>query len=230
MFAAIAALGAIKLYRIHQRDQCGVLLAFDDYSTDSWEKYFGLFEEYDAKVTFFVSITKPTDFCYRAREKGHEIAFHTAGHVDLASASEDVVYEQAIAPIEVFREEGIELSTFAYPYGSHDDQLDQRLLEHYKVLRGAYALEIYNKHMLREGYVESYSLDNINHESQEEYEKFVTEILNDLQEGKGNVISFYSHAIGAGDWSISEERLRFFLEKARELGLQFYTYQYLQNW
>ena len=31
-------LGVIKLYRIHQRDQSGILLAFDDYAVSNWEE------------------------------------------------------------------------------------------------------------------------------------------------------------------------------------------------
>lgn len=223
-------LGVIKLYRIHQRDQSGILLAFDDYAVSNWEEYLELFDEYDVKVTFFINASEPTDFCYHARERGHEIAFHTVGHVDLVGASEDVVYEQAIAPIEVFREKGFELSTFAYPYGRYSDELNEKLLEHYKVLRGAYELSIESKHMLREGFVEARSIDNLNYKSQEEYEQYITGILYELQKEKGMVICLYSHIIGYGDWCVSEEGLRFLIEKAEELGLKFYTYQQLQNW
>ena len=47
---AAAVLGGIKIYRIHQMNQSGILLAFDDYSADSWEENFGLFSRYGAKV------------------------------------------------------------------------------------------------------------------------------------------------------------------------------------
>lgn len=232
VFLAVAAvLGGIKLYRIHQRDQCGILLAFDDYDAYGWEDCFDLFREYDVKVTFFINAEEPTDFCYHALEEGHEIAFHTLGHVDLTKLTQEEIYQQAIAPIEVFREKGIELTTFAYPYGRYTQELNEMLLEHYRVLRGAFKLEINNKHVLRGGFVESASLDNINFESQEEYEEFITQALTKLKEGKADVLSLYSHAIAeGGDWSVSQDRLRFLFEKAGELGLQFYTFQYLQNW
>ena len=38
-------LGGIKLYRIQDRNQCGILLAFDDYNADNWAGYFDLFDE-----------------------------------------------------------------------------------------------------------------------------------------------------------------------------------------
>ena len=44
------------------------------------------------------------------------------------------------------------------------------------------------------------------------------------------MVSLYSHAIGAGDWSITEDRLLYLLRKAKEMGLRFYTFQELQNW
>lgn len=223
-------LGGIKLYRIQDRNQCGILLAFDDYNADNWEGYFDLFDEYGVKATFFICANEPTDFCYDAMERGHEIAFHTAGHQELTALSEEEVYQQAIDPIEVFRDGGIELSTFAYPKGSRNEELDEKLLGHYKVLRGAYFLQITDKHQFREGYVESLSLDNGNYSSQEQYEAQIDDILANLKAGKGRVVSLYSHAIGAGDWSITEDRLLYLLRKAKEMGLRFYTFQELQNW
>lgn len=231
LLVAAGVLGGIKLYRIYQRDQCGILLAFDDYNAENWEEYFDLFDEYGVKVTFFVNLSEPTDFCYHALERGHEIAFHTVGHVDLTQASEEEIYRQAVEPIEVFGEKGIEMTTFAYPYGRYSQELNEILLEHYRVLRGAYLLQVNNKHALRGGFVESLSLDNVNYKSQEEYEEGITEILTELKEGKANVISMYSHGISeGGDWCVGPDRLRFLFEKAHELDLQFYTFQYLQNW
>ena len=227
--AAAVTLGGIKLYRVKQARQCGILLAFDDYLADNWSSYFDLFDRYGVKVTFFVNCTDPTDFCYDAIERGHEIGFHTAGHVNLREASPEEVQETAIAPIETFRNGGIELTTFAYPYGAYTEELNDLLLEHYKVLRGAYQYELHSKADLRHGFVESYSLDNINHASDEEYEAAITKILTELSDNVGAVASVYSHAISGGDWCVTEERLIFLFEKANELGLKFYTFQDLQK-
>lgn len=227
---AAAVLGGFKLYRIHERDEVGICLAFDDYNGPNWEEYFDLFDEYDVKVTFFVNLSEPTDFCDRAVERGHEIAFHTISHIRLTELTEEEVYEEAVAPIEVFREKGFELSTFAYPYGACNEELNELLLKYYKVLRGAYNLEFNNKHAYRNGFVESVSLDNGNYDSQEQYEERITEVLEELKGRKATVVSMYSHAIGGGDWSVDEEKLRFLFEKAKEMGVQFYTFQELQNW
>lgn len=229
ILAAAAVLGGIKLYRVWQRDQSGILLAFDDYSPESWEEYLDLFDEYGAKVTFFVNAAQPTEFCHHALDRGHEIGFHTVDHIRLKECSEEQVYEQAIAPIEVFREKGIELTSFAYPYGNYDEGLNEMLLAHYNVVRGAYFCELNAKYKLRKGFVESMPLDNVNFETDEQFQERITEILTQVKNAKGIVVGFYSHAIGGGEWCINEDNLIFLLEKAKELGLKFYTYKDLQD-
>lgn len=228
-FAAVITLGGIKIYRVKQARQSGILLAFDDYNADNWSSYFDLFDEYGVKVTFFVNSFEPTDFCYEAVERGHEIGYHGAYHLKATEATPEEIQSAVIDPIETFREKGIELTTFAYPYGSYDQNLNEQLLNHYKVLRGAYYYDLHSKADLRHGFVESYSLDNINHASDEEYEASITRILSELSDNVGAVASLYSHAISYGDWCITEERLIFLFEKADELGLKFYTFQELQK-
>lgn len=222
-------LGSVKLYRVKQARQCGILLSFDDYAVENWRAYLDIFDQYGVKVTFFVNCAEPTDFCYEAIERGHEIGFHTASHINLKEASLEEIQENAIAPIETFRNGGIELTTFAYPYGAYTDELNNLLILYYNVLRGAYQYELHGKADLRHGFIESYSLDNINHTSDEEYKSAVTKILNEVSDNVGAVASVYSHAISTGDWCITEERLIYLFEKADELGLKFYTFQDLQS-
>lgn len=229
LLAAAGILGGIKLYRVHKARQCGIVLAFDDYNAPSWEEHFDLFDQYDAKVTFFVNCSEPTDFCYHAAERGHEIGFHTINHVDLKTVSADEVYAQAIAPMEVFREKGFELTSFAYPYGSYTEELNELLLQHYRVLRGAYYYELVGKDRMRNGFVESLSLDNVNYSSDEQFEKRIDDILAELDENVGAVAGLYSHAIGDGDWCVTEKRLEYVLKKAHEMGIQFYTFKELQE-
>lgn len=229
LLLSAVTLGSIKLYRVHKANQCGFTLAFDDYSADNWEEYFNLFDKYNVKVTFFITAYSPTDFCYHAIERGHEIAFHTAAHAQLPGLSDEEVYEQAIAPIEAFKEGGIELTTFAYPYGEHNGELDEKLLQYYNVLRGAWSYEVNSKHNMRKGFVECYSIDNINHRSFDEYQERIDAIIEELNANKAAVVGLYSHAIGGGDWCVGEERLEYLFQKAQENGIQFYTYKELQQ-
>ena len=228
--AAAFVLGGIKWQRIQERNQCGILLAFDDYAEYTWREAFDLFDQYGVKVTFFVNAASPTDFCFEALERGHEIGYHTKDHKNLREITEEEVYEQAVAPLEIFRNEGIDITSFAYPYGAYNEKLNETLLQYYNVLRGAYNCEMNIKHNLRKGFVESMPLDNGSFGSQEEYEEKITAILEALADSKGTVLSMYSHSIDAGGaWCISEEKLVFLFEKAKELGLKFYTFQELQR-
>ena len=223
------ALGGIKLYRVHKARQCGIVLAFDDYSADNWEYYFDLFDKYNVKVTFFVNAYEPTDFCFHAIERGHEIGYHTVEHVNMTAISEAEAYSQAIAPIEIFREQGIELSTFAYPYGEYNENLNELLLQHYNVLRGAWYYQLAGKHEMRHGFVESLSIDNINYKSEEGFRDRIDLILNELSNNKGAVVGLYSHVIADGNWCVTEKRLEYLFQRAEEMGIQFYTYKELQK-
>ena len=56
------------------------------------------------------------------------------------------------------------------------------------------------------------------------------EILTVMSEAEeGSVVSVYSHAIGDGEWCVTEENLEFLLKKAKEMDLKFYTFQELQK-
>lgn len=222
-------LGGVKLYRVYKARQCGIVLAFDDYCANNWEEHFDLFDQYNVKVTFFVNAEEPTEFCFKAIERGHEIAYHTAGHVNLTEVTEDEVYKQAVEPIEAFREQGIELTTFAYPYGAYNEKLNELLLQHYNILRGAYYYQLAGKHEMRHGFVESLSIDNINYSSEEEFRNRIDSVLEELSNNKGAVVGLYSHAIDGGDWCVTEERLEYILKRAQEMGIRFYTYQELQK-
>ena len=226
---AVITLGGVKLYRVHKARQCGIVLAFDDYNAANWEDYFDLFDKYNVKVTFFVNAYEPTEFCFRAIERGHEIGYHTAGHVKMTEIAEDEAYSQAIAPIETFREQGIELSTFAYPYGSYNQELNELLLQHYNVLRGAYYYQLAGKHEMRHGFVESLPIDNIKFNSEEEFRDRIDFVLNELSNNKGAVVGLYSHAISDGSWCVTAERLEYLFQSAQEKGIQFYTYKELQK-
>jgi len=211
------------------RNQKGILLAFDDYNEENWTKYFDFFDKYGVKVTFFVTLTEPTDFCAEAIKRGHEIGYHTAGHVNLTEVSEEEMYRQAIAPLEVFRSQGYELTSFAYPYGAYTEGMNEELLQYYDTVRGAYHFEGRYKENLQKGFIESYSLDNVHFESDEAFRAKVVELLDVLAScDNGTIASVYSHAIGAGDWSIAPERLEILFQEAEKRDLVFYTFKELQ--
>jgi hypothetical protein len=102
----------------------GILLSFDDDYTDSWERYFDLFDKYKTKVTFFI-IGKPDAgktgaFCARALNRGHDVGYHSLNHLDLRRMPGDDFTRETIEPLKLFRDAGIPVSSFAYPYGYYE--------------------------------------------------------------------------------------------------------------
>ena len=230
----IGAYGALKVYRhirMEIRNQKGILLCFDDYSYPTWQDNFDLFDEYGVKVTFFVNVSEPTDFCMEAIERGHEIGFHTEGHVNLKEVSREEFYEQALAPFEEFEELGYEITSFAYPYGAYEDWMNEELLKYYKTTRGAYQYAGYYKESVPGGFIEARSIDNGEFESEEEYKETIDYYLDILCDcNDGTIAALFSHAIDGGAWCISPERLEYLFQEAQKRGLKFYTFKDLQNW
>lgn len=224
----LAAAISRKIYQTGERNQKGILLAFDDASTDSWEAAFDLFEEYNVKVTFFVSTPEILDFFDKALARGHEIGFHTRLHTNLRD-NPDLLYTEAIEPLEIFQEAGYHITSFAYPYGDYADWMHGELLQYYDTLRGACNYRGVYKEDLKKGYIESYSIDNLHFASNEEFRAKIIEMLEGLCGcDDGTVVSVFSHAVDYGDWCISPERLKILFEEAQKRNLKFYTFQDLQ--
>lgn len=221
-------LGRLFIFLPPQDNPSGILLSFDDYYAENWESNFDLFDKYDADVTFFINALFPTDFCYKAIENGHEIGFHTVTHFDLVDEPEDVIYREAIEPIEWFSEGGIEITSFAYPYGKYTDSLNEQLQEHYKILRGGYYYELNSKEDLKSGFIEARCIDNANFESDFRFKLTINKMLYETRWSEGTVVALYSHGIEAGEWCITPERLEYILKRAKQLDLEFYTFKDLQ--
>ena len=223
-----AVTAAVLLYQRHLRNQKGILLAFDDASTDSWESALDLFDRYHVKVTFFVSTPVPLDFFDLALARGHEIGFHTRMHTNLVQ-NPDLLYSEAIAPLQEFREAGYEITSFAYPYGAYEDWMNVELLKYYDTVRGAFYYRGAYKKDISGGFIESCSIDNLHYESDEDFRAGIIEMLDGLCScDDGTVASVFTHAIGSGDWCITPERLEILFQEAEKRNLKFYTFRELQ--
>lgn len=221
--------GAVVIYIARPQEKpSGILLAFDDYYAENWEQNLDLLDEYGVKVTFFVNTAEPTEFCYHAIERGHEIGFHTIDHVNLTEAAEEELWMEAIEPIETFRKAGIELTSFAYPYGASTVELDTFLLQYYTIVRGGWYYELTPRENFKKGYVESRPIDNSYMESDFEFQLHVTKMLVEAKLEEGTMVSLYSHGIEGGETCISPKRLKFLFELADFLNLEFYTYKDMQ--
>jgi len=123
----------------------GLALTFDDYNIDNWHTYLNLFDSLGVKATFYISnfnkLTANQKIkLHELQNHGHEIAFHSTNHVNFLKCVDSTGIEKMMK-VEVthgmwlMNNEGFYPTTFAYPYGRHNDILDKLLLKHFKSVR-----------------------------------------------------------------------------------------------
>jgi peptidoglycan/xylan/chitin deacetylase (PgdA/CDA1 family) len=203
----------------------GILLAFDDYHPQSWEENFALLNKYNAKATFFVMLDSPSSFCFAALKRGHEIGYHTLSHPRLPKLSKNEFIKETVSAIDLFKNSGIELRSFAYPYGDWQPWMHAKLLQSYDIVRGFDSrFHMYNIGKVRHAYISSTSVDNIKYASAEKFTHDVSIMLKLTKRTPGSVWPVTAHSISHDKWGISLERLEFLLKTCKELKLRFYLY------
>jgi hypothetical protein len=204
----------------------GLLLSFDDDYTDSWERYFDFFDKYKARVTFFVQ-GKPNSFCARAIGRGHDVGYHSLNHLDLRKMSRKEFNLETIESVKSFRDAGIPLSSFAYPFGFYEPWMHDALLRSFGTLRGyGVTFSLYSEAEIRRGYISSRAIDNTVITPDEVFYRLVTLMFKTAKFlDKKLVLPLTTHDISANAaWGISPRRLEYLLKTANEFGLVFYCY------
>jgi len=123
----------------------GIALTFDDNYIDNWYPNLALFDSLGVKATFYISnYNKLTDLqkvkLKEIGNHGHEIAFHSTNHVDFLKCVDSTSVEKLINieinhGLRLMNNDGFYPTTFAYPYGKHNDILDKLLLKRFKSVR-----------------------------------------------------------------------------------------------
>ena len=206
--------------------KAGILLSFDDDYTSSWERHFDLFDRYGAKATFFV-FGKPGPFCTKAINRGHDIGYHSLNHHDLRLISPSAFARETAEPAQAFRQAGIPLAAFAYPFGFYEPWMHEALLRTFAVLRGyGVTYRLYRHDEIRSGFIASRSIDNTIIQGGEHFEREITLMLRTVKFLDGPLaLPLTTHDISdTADWGISRRRLEFLLKTAADLGLTFYRY------
>ena len=206
--------------------ESGVLLSLDDDYLDTWREYFDFFDEYGAKITFFV-IGGYSPFCTEALARGHDIGYHSMNHLNLPRVSREKFFEETLGAVEAFREAGVPLRSFAYPFGFSEPWMREALAAAFTVQRGfGVRYHLYNREALKAGYIASISLDNIIYKSDAEFETALTMMLRAAKFiGGDSIVPLTTHTIDEdADWGISPRRLDFLFKTIRELKLRFYRY------
>ena len=123
----------------------GLALSFDDSGVDTWLAARPVFQQYDARATFFVTRYARMDEDTRANirllaDDGHDIAAHSVNHLRAPTYVEQdglasYLADEAIPSIEVLRADGYDVTSFAYPFGARTEETDEALLAYVPILR-----------------------------------------------------------------------------------------------
>lgn len=216
-----------KLYWKPQQDKAGILLSFDDAFFKTWKQNFDLFDRYNAQVTFFVK-GEYNIFCNEALERGHDVGYHSINHMNLPKVSRQVFYRETLSGAVNFRNKGIPLNTFAYPFGLSNAWMHDELLKSYKILRGyGVTYRLYDSTQIREGYIISKAIDNTLFKKEEDFKSAVDIMLRTAKFiGGDTVLPLTTHDISDNaDWGIKPQRLEYFLQATNDLHLKFYLYK-----
>jgi peptidoglycan/xylan/chitin deacetylase (PgdA/CDA1 family) len=237
----------------------GLLLAMDDNFMENWEQYFNFFDEYNAKITFFVqgdprvasdpriasdprvtSEPEPPDepelastysvllsFSHNALNRGHDVGYHSLNHLDLRRVSRETLNRETIEPLEFFRQDGIPILSFAYPYGFSEIWLHEILLQSYSILRGyGTTFRLYSEEQIRAGYVISRAIDNTVIQGDANFQRTILMMLRTVKFlNDGRILPLTTHIISnTAAYGISPSRLEFLFKAVLELQLNFYRY------
>lgn len=123
----------------------GVAISFDDASINNWYKNLPLLDSLDIKATFYVSKYHTLSAAQKQKlitilSHGHQIAYHTSNHGDLRKLLEKkgmtYILENEILPdLKLMEADGFHITDFAFPYGSHNVELDNTLLKYFNSVR-----------------------------------------------------------------------------------------------
>ncbi|MCL2270392.1 MAG: polysaccharide deacetylase family protein [Treponema sp.] len=204
----------------------GLLLSMDDAFTDSWKRYFDLYDAYGARLTFFIQ-GEYTPFSNEAVNRGHDVGGHSLNHPDLRKISRSDFNRETIGQSKSFKDRGVVFSSFAFPYGFSEPWMYEILHESFEVLRGyGVTFRLYYEDEIRSGYIISRAIDNIVIPGEEQFDRLITLMLRTVKFlDDGRVLPLTSHDISdTADWGITPRRLEFLLKTAAELNLKFYRF------
>ncbi|MDR1399332.1 MAG: polysaccharide deacetylase family protein [Treponema sp.] len=209
-----------------QEDKAGLLLSLDDDYQDVWTEYLDLFDQYSAKITFFVQ-GRLDPFCTLALSRGHDVGYHSINHLNLPKVSREVFFEETTSDINTFRDAGIPLNSFAYPYGLSESWMHEELLRYFKILRGyGVTFRVYDTAAIQRGYISSKAIDNTLYKQNTAFEAIITLMLRTVKFIGGDIVlPLTTHTItDNADWGIKPARLEYLLRMANQLQLKFYRY------
>lgn len=124
----------------------GVVITFDDTSIDEWFDTDKTLSPYSWKATFCVSKINTLSYSeitklLKLQQEGHEIAGHGFHHFDapkfVAHNGINKYINQEINPmLALMNFYSFKVTSFAYPFGFRNPEIDAALLKKFKIVRG----------------------------------------------------------------------------------------------
>jgi len=228
------------------KDQPGICLSFDDRTIDEWYQMRPLLNQYNAKVTFFVtqfdSLTQEEiSKLWILKSEGHEIGSHGAMHVLAEHYIKENSYSKYMrleidSSINSMRNANFEPVSFAYPYGASYWFTDYLIGRKFEIIRNVYALKTDEDITLandiyisphKNKIVWALGIDVANHLSKEK----ITHALNRTSEAK-KVLMLYGHVPSIKNkknpYSFDLILLEYILLEAQKRSLKFYLIKELR--
>ena len=126
----------------------GVALSFDDsINLGDWNDTRDFFLDHNITATFFIDrwgqhSEEQLDIIHELHEDGHEIGFHSKSHKKFSDyimgneTPESYYEDQILQGYALMNEAGYNGTSFAYPHGSRNAEIDALILQKLSVLRG----------------------------------------------------------------------------------------------
>jgi peptidoglycan/xylan/chitin deacetylase (PgdA/CDA1 family) len=216
----------------------GVVISFDDsQNIPKWGEHRDFFKSHQVKATFFVDRwagldESELDILRNLSQDGHEIAFHSTNHEDYfeflneGKNASDYLDAAILPGLEDMEDRGFSATSFAYPRGHRDTEIDGLLLEHFDVLRGTQSNKVGSESWMAEcedlRVFRSFPIiTTTENESSLEYREYWTNHGMNYSK-RGNVtLLFNGHSIVDGYGAASLEYLELFFNQINDLGLPY---------
>lgn len=235
--------------------EAGVVLTFDDIFVDQWHDFFHGSSALGVKATFFVShwhtlSTQQIDKLRALQAEGHEIGCH--GYDDLGVGAQEYNFDPAkttqflndkvLPAISNMQADGFNPTSWSYPSGERDENYDAVIKPYLPNMRTTFASttqqlaamdEIFHNESSHYIVLAGDGIDN-------SYDNELAEIEAALIRAKthNEILTLYAHRIlpdvlpdgspnpdADHNYGVRASKLFAVIQKARELGLRFYTFE-----
>lgn len=211
-----------------------IAVTFDDWYIDNWYSYLPLLDSLGIKATFYIGryhelSDKQKVLLRNIADRGHEIAFHTSTHPDMVKALEKrgmsyLINKEIRQDLALMKNDGYPVENFAYPFGSHNPELDVALLREFKSIRAVSNKQNWNRCLAKkQAEKQIFYGAGIDGDSKMTDREIISIIENAYK--YHDCVVFAAHLIGDPSLTrhVSPERLKLIASEARKRNMPFVT-------